>query len=123
MNINQITVPSLDIERAIIFYQNLGLHLIVKSPHYARFECSEGDSTFSIHKVTELPQGEGIVIYFEKEDLDNCVGILQEKGIIFEELPTDKPWLWREARLKDPDGNQLILYWAGDNRKNPPWRI
>jgi len=43
--------------------------------------------------------------------------------MIFEELPTDKGWLWREARLKDPDNNQLILFYAGDNRKNPPWKI
>ncbi|MEM7380928.1 MAG: VOC family protein, partial [Bacteroidota bacterium] len=40
-----------------------------------------------------------------------------------EELPRDQSWLWREARLKDPDGNTLILYHAGENRKNPPWRI
>ena len=64
-----------------------------------------------------------MVVYFECEDLDTHVANLQQKGIEFDELPTDKPWLWREARLKDPDGNQLILYHAGENRKNPPWRL
>ncbi len=48
---------------------------------------------------------------------------LKEKGIEFEELPTDQRWLWREARLKDVDGNQLILFYAGENRLTPPWRI
>jgi hypothetical protein len=48
---------------------------------------------------------------------------LIKAGIDFEELPNDKPWLWRESRLKDPDGNQIILYFAGSNRTNPPWRI
>jgi hypothetical protein len=38
-------------------------------------------------------------------------------------MPNNKSWLWREARLKDPDNNQLILYYAGINRQNPPWRI
>ena len=38
-------------------------------------------------------------------------------------MPSDKRWLWREVRLKDPDNNQLILYFAGENRLNPPWRI
>lgn len=123
MNLNQITVPTLDIEKAITFYQSIGLHLIVKSPHYARFECEEGEATFSVHKVENLPQGEGITVYFERTDLDIYVALLQEKGIIFEELPTDKSWLWREARLKDPDRNQLILYVAGENRKKPSWRI
>jgi hypothetical protein len=25
--------------------------------------------------------------------------------------------------LRDPDGNILCLYHAGDNRRNPPWRL
>jgi hypothetical protein len=45
------------------------------------------------------------------------------ESIVLEEMPNDKPWLWREARLKDPDNNQLIIYYAGDKRKDPPWRI
>jgi len=124
MNLNQITVPVLDIEAAIAFYQKLGLQLIVYSKeHYARFECPEGDATFSLHKVEELPSGEGIYVYFECADLDARVADLQTQGIDFELLPTDQSWLWREARLRDLDGNRLILYWAGENRKNPPWRI
>lgn len=92
-------------------------------PEYARFECGGGDSTFSLHKVDALLTGVGIWIYFESEDLDKRVIELQGKEIVFEELPTDKPWLWREARLKDVDGNQLVLYKAGENRLNPPWRL
>lgn len=123
MNLNQITVPTLDVEKSIDFYQKLGLKLIVKSPHYARFECPDGTSTFSIHKVETLPTGEGVYVYFECENLDEHVNALLEKKIKFEELPNDKSWLWREARLKDLDGNQLILFYGGENRKNPPWRI
>lgn len=124
MNLNQITVPSLDLEPAISFYETLGLTLIVKSlPHYARFQCPDGDATLSIHSVEKLPTGEGIHIYFECNQLDSMVEELIDKGVVFEELPNDKPWLWREAHLKDPDGNHLILYHAGINRLNPPWRI
>lgn len=124
MNLNQITVPSLDVEKSVQFYQKLGLNLIVMSTtHYARLESPEGQATFSIHEVTELPNGEGIYVYFECENLDEKVAELKSKGITFEEDPNDKSWLWREARLKDPDGNQLILYYAGENRLNPPWRI
>jgi len=98
--------------------------LIVKSlPTYARFECPVGNSTFSLHQVDSLPTGEGIWVYFEVQNLDQAVDSLKKDGMIFEELPTDKPWLWREARLKDPDNNQIILYFAGNNRTNPPWRI
>lgn len=124
MNLNQITVPSVDLSRAIAFYQKLGLKLIVRSlPRYARFQCPDGNSTFSIHQVDILPAGEGVWIYFECENLDEFVNQLALEGIAFDELPTDKPWLWKEARLKDPDQNTLILYFAGKNRLDPPWRI
>jgi len=124
MRLNQITVPSLDLTKSIPFYEALGLQLIVKAlPHYARFVCPTGDATFSLHQVDQLPTGAGIYVYFEIESLDTCVADLILKGFTFEELPNDKNWLWREARLKDLDGNQLILYFAGENRLNPPWRV
>jgi catechol 2,3-dioxygenase-like lactoylglutathione lyase family enzyme len=124
MNLNQITVPSLDLTQSVPFYEKLGLRLIVDAlPHYARFECLKGEGTFSIHQVAQLPQGEGIWVYFECEKLEEYVQELVEKGIEFEELPNDKSWLWKEARLKDPDNNQLILFYGGKNRKNPPWRV
>jgi catechol 2,3-dioxygenase-like lactoylglutathione lyase family enzyme len=124
MNLNQITIPSLDLEKAIPFYEKLGLKLIVKSlPNYARFECPNGDSTFSLHQTKELPKGQGIYIYFECEKLDQHVKELKQLGIEFDLEPTNQSWLWREARLKDYDGNQLILFHAGENRLNPPWRI
>lgn len=124
MNLNQITVPSLDLNKSIPFYEVLGLKLIVKAlPHYARFECPDGTSTFSLHQTNQLPVGEGIYVYFECENLDEKVATLKVKGIKFDLEPTDQNWLWREARLKDPDGNQLVLFYGGENRVNPPWRV
>jgi catechol 2,3-dioxygenase-like lactoylglutathione lyase family enzyme len=124
MNLNQITVPSLDLTKSIPFYEKLGLILIVKAlPHYARFECPEGNSTFSIHQTSKLPTGEGVSIYFECKNLDDYVEMLKQSGIDFDLDPTNQTWLWREARLKDIDGNKIILYYAGENRLNPPWRI
>ena len=124
MNLNQITVPSKDLTKSIPFYENLGLKLIVKAlPHYARFECPDGNATFSLHQTESLPIGDGIYVYFECDDLDQYVDELKNNGIMFDQLPADQKWLWREARLKDPDGNQLILFYGGENRLNPPWRI
>ena len=124
MNLNQISVPALDLTKAIPFYKTLGLKLIVESlPHYARFQCIDGNSTFSIQQVEQLPTGDGIHIYFECKNLDSYINELIGKGIDIEEMPNDKSWLWREARVKDPDNNQLILYYAGNNRLNPPWKI
>jgi catechol 2,3-dioxygenase-like lactoylglutathione lyase family enzyme len=124
MNLNQVTVPSLDVERSIKFYQLLGLKLIVHThPRYARFELSEGNSSFSIQQVDELRSGNGIHVYFEVPDLVSTYNTLKDKGVVFESTPTKQKWLWHEARLKDPDGNFIILYHAGKNRLNPPWRL
>jgi catechol 2,3-dioxygenase-like lactoylglutathione lyase family enzyme len=124
MNLNQITIPSLDVEKATAFYKTLGLKLIVDAmPRYVRFECPDGDATLSIHKVDVLPKGDGTTIYFEDDNLDTLVLNLKQKGITFISDPEDKTYLWREAHLEDPDGNNIILYHAGTNRKNPPWRV
>ena len=124
MNLNQITIPSIDLEKSIPFYETLGLKLIVKSlPHYVRFECPDGTSIFSIQQVEKLTTENGIHIYFECDNLDKYVSELLDKGIEFDEMPNDKSWLWREAHLKDFDNNHLILYFAGKNRLNPPWKL
>lgn len=122
MNLNQVTVSVINIDESIEFYQKLGLILIVKSPHYARFECPTGDATFSIMLENEVLIS-GTTAYFELENLDEKVNELLGKGLTFEQMPTDETWLWREAILRDLGGNKIILYYAGDNRKNPPWRI
>ena len=124
MNLNQVTIPSLNVEKATQFYKTLGLKLIVDAlPRYVRLECPDGEATLSIHKVNELPKGNGISIYFEDENLDALVSNLKQKEITFMSNPEDKTYLWREAHLEDPDGNHIILFYAGKNRKNPPWRL
>ena len=124
MNLNQVTLPVNDFDGSVEFYRDMGFTLIVHSPpRYARFECPEGDSTFSLHSVNDLARHTGVVVYFECADLDARVNRLLAAGLKFTQLPTDESWLWREARLVDPSGNVLCLFWAGDNRKNPPWRV
>ncbi|MGE0742597.1 MAG: VOC family protein [Hyphomonadaceae bacterium] len=124
MRLNQVTVSVADIERAIAFYELLGLRLIVKSDHYARFEAPRGESTFSIHLADgEIPRANAPHIYFEVHDVDFEYRRLKHAGVAFEHEPKAQTWLWYEAWLRDPDGNALCLFNAGDNRRYPPWRI
>ncbi len=123
MDLNQVTIGVRDLQRSIAFYQKLGLKLIVNSGNpYARFECPSGGATFSIHVVDD-PAPNAVMLYFEVDDVVATVTKLKEAGITFETEPTDESWLWREARLSDPDGNRLCIYHAGPNRRFPPWRI
>lgn len=124
MRLNQVTVPSTDVAKSIEFYKRLGLIQIVDSqPKYARFLCPYGDATFSVHHADELTTGSRPVVYFECDDLDTKVAELKERGVEFDSDPVDQSWLWREAYLRDPDGNVICLFFAGENRLNPPWRI
>jgi catechol 2,3-dioxygenase-like lactoylglutathione lyase family enzyme len=124
VNLNQVTLPAAEVAPVVAFYQRLGLRLIVDAlPRYARFECPDGESTLSVEHTSESHAGGGAVVFFECEDLDGTVARLLGAGIRFDALPADQPWLWREARLRDPAGNRLCLYRAGVNRRHPPWRL
>jgi len=122
--LNQITVTGTNYERSVDFYRRLGLKQIVDSPEtgYARFETA-GGVTFSV----QIDPDEKIIattaIYLECDDLDTRVEQLARSGIAFEHGPRNQPWMWREARLRDPDGNIIFFYHAGESRRFPPWRI
>ena len=49
--------------------------------------------------------------------LDARVERLARLGILFEHAPRNQPWMWREARLRDPSGNIIFLYKAGEARR------
>jgi len=123
VNLNQVTIAVTDLARSIRFYETLGLRRIVQDDRYARFVCPDGGSTFSLEVVDTPPTAFPAVVYFECRELDETVQGLQARGIRFDAQPSDQAWLWREARLRDPDGHPLCLYFAGENRLNPPWRI
>ncbi|NOT46781.1 MAG: VOC family protein [Acidobacteria bacterium] len=128
MNLNQVTIYSEKPLETAEFFKKLGLILIVDSlPRYARFECPDGEATLSVHEAETRPVGSvpanNIVLYFECQDLDAEVNRLKSLRLEFDEDPTDRDWLWRQAYLKDPNGNRICLFRAGENRKNPPWRV
>lgn len=122
MRLNQVTVTAPDLDAAWAFYSKLGLLPVVDSrPHYVRFLCPDGDSTFSVDQGERM--GGGTTVYFELDDLDAEVARLESLGLTFAAGPRDQRWLWREAELFDPAGNRIVLYYAGANRIDPPWRI
>ena len=121
--LNQVTVGCSDYAESVAFYRALGLRLLVDSPpDYARFE-SIGGATLSIHRVGDEGAPGSTTLYLESENLDGDVERLARAGLRFEHGPVNQPWLWREARLRDPFGNMVCLYKAGESRRYPPWRI
>jgi catechol 2,3-dioxygenase-like lactoylglutathione lyase family enzyme len=124
MNLNQVTIYSARPVETVEFFEKLGLKRIVDSlPRYARLECPDGESTLSVNIDDEAVTTNNIVLYFECDDLDSEVERLKSLGLEFDEDPADRDWRWRQADLRDPNGNKICLFHAGENRKNPPWRV
>jgi hydroxymethylpyrimidine/phosphomethylpyrimidine kinase len=122
--LNQVTVTGTNYNRSVDFYRRLGLSQIVDSPDtgYARFETA-GGVTLSVQIDPEEKIIATTAIYLECDDLDERVEKLARSGIMFEHGPRNQPWMWREARLRDPDGNIIFFYKAGEHRRFPPWRM
>jgi len=124
MRLNHVTLIVTNFERSTAFYSTLGLVPIVhEPPRYARFRCPESDETLSVEVTGESTATARVQLFFECLDLDRTAAQLRAKGLAFEQDPTDMPYLWREARLRDPDGHDIRLYFAADNRLNPPWKV
>jgi len=122
MRLNHVLIYVADVGRSLAFYENeLGFVRIEGSGKdgYARLRAPDGEATLGLHQREgegAVPQHEGIRLYIEVEDLDAACRRFQDRGVEFEQPPQDMPWGWRHAYLRDPDGHELSLYWAGDLR-------
>jgi len=126
MRLNHVTLIVADLERSKAFYRTLGLVQIVDTPpRYARFMFPDGEATLSVEVLENqpAPPADRAQLFFECDDLDERVAALKTTGLVFDQDPTDMFYLWREAHLRDPDGHSLRLYYAGENRLHPPWRL
>ena len=127
IRLNQITLGAIDMAASIAFYEHLGLTLIVDSaPRYVRFEfpAMEGSEpdTLSLHEVSGdySPSADWPLIYFE---VDDVAAFLENAGITPIKPPELKSYLWTEADIRDPSGNRIRVFNAGENRRFPPWRV
>jgi catechol 2,3-dioxygenase-like lactoylglutathione lyase family enzyme len=129
MRLSHVTLQVTDMERSRAFYLALGFERIVDEPHYVRFLArmgeGPGDETLSIeHREGPCRPAAQIGLEFPSaRALDDYVAQLRSRGITVVEGPVDREWLWRDARVVDPDGHELMLFHAGRNKLDPPWRV
>ena len=124
LSFNHAMVYARDVQRALGFYRDLlGFKLVDEfrhegNPLYARLRAPGGDGTIALHLAgpgTPLAS-DGVRLYFEIRELDDFCRKLQAKGFYITQMPRMMPWGWRHAYLNDPDGHEISLYWAGENR-------
>lgn len=124
MRLNHVTLIVTNLAESISFYRKLGLQpIVLEEPRYVRFVLPDGDETLSLEVTGDSRVASRAQLYLECEDLDEVYESLSKAGMSFIQAPTDMEYLWREARLLDPDGHQIRLYKAGENRLNPPWKL
>lgn len=124
LTFNHAMIYAKDVQRALDFYREwLGFKLIEDfryegKPVYARLRAPGGDGTIALHQAGPGASvaSDGVRLYFEVRDLDEFCRKLQRRGFYFTQLPTMMPWGWRHAYLNDPEGHEISLYWAGENR-------
>lgn len=124
LTFNHAMIYVKDVERGVNFYRGwLGFKLIEDfryegRPVYARLRAPGGDGTIALHQAGPGASvtSDGVRLYFEVRDLDDFCRGLQKRGFYFTQLPTMMPWGWRHAYLNDPEGHEISLYWAGENR-------
>src|SRR5215470_12583327 len=124
LTFNHAMVYAADMRRALGFYRDLlGFKLVDEFRHedipvYARLRAPGGDGTIALHLAgpgTPLAS-EGVRLYFEIREVDDFCRKLQAKGFYITQMPRMMPWGWRHAYLNDPDGHEISIYWAGENR-------
>ncbi len=60
--------------------------------------------------------------YLECDDLDERMELPCRSSVAFDAGPRNQPWMWREARLRDPDGDVIFFCKAGETGRASPWR-
>lgn len=129
MRLSHVTLMASDIPRSRAFYLALGFELIVDEAHYCRFltraDEGPGDETLSIerHQGPLRPAAQLGLEFPSAAVLDAYVASLRERGLTVAEGPVDRTWLWRDARIFDPDGHEWMLFFSGKNKLDPPWRV
>ena len=124
LTFNHAMIYVKDVERALAFYRDMmGFRLIEdfryeNKPVYARLRAPGGDGTIALHLAGPGASlaSDGVRLYFEVGELDDFCQKLMRKGFYITQLPRMMPWGWRHAYLNDPDGHEISLYWAGENR-------
>ncbi len=130
MRLSHVSLLVRDLEVSKAFYLRFGFRLVVDQPAYCRFyarieDWDEGDETLSLvaSDAPSMPAARVGLEFPSPDALDAFVAALPTRGVTVAEGPVDRDWLWRDARVFDPDGHELMLFFAGRNKLDPPFRL
>jgi len=112
-------VKTRHLDRARLFYQALGIHLVEE--HHGNgpvhFSGQAGVTTIEVYPWPEdgPAPDTSIRLGFEVEHLGRVLESLRGTGALVVTEPRMTPWGYR-AVIRDPDGRAVELYGAGEER-------
>jgi lactoylglutathione lyase len=109
-----ITTP--DLERSLGFYRDLlGGTVSYEfpgpegTPGYVGIELGTSHLGIGYDPGLEDVPGRRMSLWIYVEDCDATIGRLRDGGVEIVAEPADQPWGERVARVRDPDGNEVIV--------------
>jgi lactoylglutathione lyase len=107
-----------DLNRALAFYRDRFGGVVSYEfpgpdgePAYVGLDI--GSSHLGIGLEATSPVGRdarrGVSLWVYADDCDAAIERLRAAGVEIVEEPTDRPWGERVARVRDPDGNEVIV--------------
>ena len=105
-----------DLEQALGFYRDLlGGAIRYRFPSdgepvYVGLDIGSTHLGLAYEAETRAgPGGQRISLWVYADDCDAAVDRLRGSGVHVLEEPTDRPWGERVARVRDPDGNEVLV--------------
>jgi lactoylglutathione lyase len=107
-----------DLSRALGFYRDL-LGGVVSyefpgpdgEPAYVGIDVGSSHLGIGLDRTAAAPPGarKAFSLWVYADDCDAAVERLRDAGVEIVEEPADQPWGERVARVRDPDGNEVII--------------
>ena len=107
--ISAVTLLTIDMDKAVIFYQSLGFHLLyggVEAP-FTSFRVGGGYLNLQLDPAGSFRKAIWGRVVFWVEDVDAMYQRAREARLVPQSAPTDAPWGERYFHIHDPDGHEL----------------
>jgi catechol 2,3-dioxygenase-like lactoylglutathione lyase family enzyme len=108
-SISAVTLLTIDMDKAVAFYQALGFHLLYGGPReaFTSFRVGAGYLNLQVDPAGSVREAIWGRVVFWVENVDVLYQRALEAQFAPESAPTDAPWGERYFHIHDPDGHEL----------------
>lgn len=113
--LDYVTLVVDDVESPAAFYDDhLGLRRVEDGDAFVLL-AGDGGASVGLHAGEPLAHPERVQLHFPVPSVDDAHERLSEAGLRFESGPSETPWGYRVAELRDPAGHTVELFESVDS--------